>query len=93
LIYFIFRGYTYVISSIFACLMIIGELIAGARILLEKGPSRHYIPEEQQFRKNIKKLLFCQMTDEARTGGRDGPRGAQTTPRRGRPGLGALAHL
>jgi hypothetical protein len=29
--------------------MIIGELAAGVRILLEKGPSRHYISEDQQF--------------------------------------------
>jgi hypothetical protein len=29
--------------------MIIGELAAGVRILLEKGPSRHHISEEQQF--------------------------------------------
>jgi hypothetical protein len=46
LVYFIFRGDTYVIPSIFACLLINGELNAGARILLEKGPSRHHIPEE-----------------------------------------------
>jgi hypothetical protein len=42
LIYFIFRDDTYVISSVFTCLMIIGELTAGVRILLEKGPSRHH---------------------------------------------------
>jgi hypothetical protein len=29
--------------------MIIGELAAGIRILLEKGPSRHHISEDQQF--------------------------------------------
>jgi hypothetical protein len=34
LIYFIFRDDTYVISSIFTCLMIIGELATGVRILL-----------------------------------------------------------
>ena len=67
--------------------MIIGELTAGARILLEKGPSRHHISEEQEFPENIQKILICQMTEEARRGGRDGPGGGQTTPRRG-PGLG-----
>jgi hypothetical protein len=47
LIYFIFRGDTYVVSVVFACLMINGELAAGVRILLEKGPSRHHISEDQ----------------------------------------------
>jgi hypothetical protein len=49
LIYFIFRDDTYVVSSVFTCLMIIGGLAAGVRILLEKGPSRHHISEDQQF--------------------------------------------
>jgi hypothetical protein len=29
--------------------MIIGEFTAGVRILLEKGPSRYNISEDQQF--------------------------------------------
>jgi hypothetical protein len=29
--------------------MIIGGFAAGVRILLEKGPSRHHISEDQQF--------------------------------------------
>jgi hypothetical protein len=49
LIYFIFRVDTYVVSSVFTCLMIIGEFAAGVRILLEKRPSRHHIFEDQQF--------------------------------------------
>jgi hypothetical protein len=49
LIYFIFGDDTYVVSSVFTYLMIIGELAAGVRILLEKGPSRHHISEDQQF--------------------------------------------
>jgi hypothetical protein len=49
LIYFIFRDDTYVVSSIFTCLMIIGQLTARVRILLEKGPSRYHIPKDQQF--------------------------------------------
>jgi hypothetical protein len=36
LIYFIFRNDTYVISSVFTCLMIVGGFAAGVRILLEK---------------------------------------------------------
>jgi hypothetical protein len=46
MIYFIFRDDTYVVSSVFACSMIIGEFTAGVRILLEKGPSRHHIYED-----------------------------------------------
>jgi hypothetical protein len=49
LIYFIFRDDTYVVSVVFACLMIIGELAAGIRILLEKGLSRHHTSEYKQF--------------------------------------------
>jgi hypothetical protein len=52
LIYFIFRGDIYVVSSVFACLMIIGGLAAGVRILLKKGLSRHHISEDQQFQEN-----------------------------------------
>jgi hypothetical protein len=37
-IYIVFGYDTYVISSLFACLMIIGENTAGAWILLEKAP-------------------------------------------------------
>jgi hypothetical protein len=47
LIYFVFRDDTYVVSSVFAYLMIIGGLAAGVRILPEKGPSRHHISEDQ----------------------------------------------
>jgi hypothetical protein len=32
--------------------MIVGELAAGVRILLEKGPSRDHISEDQQFHRN-----------------------------------------
>jgi hypothetical protein len=55
--------------------MIIEELTAGARILLEKGPSMHHISEEQQSPKNIQKILFYQMTEEARRGQRWARRG------------------
>jgi hypothetical protein len=36
LIYFIFRDDTYVVSSVFTYLMIVGGFAAGVRILLEK---------------------------------------------------------
>jgi hypothetical protein len=37
--------------------MIIGELAVGVRILLEKGPSRHHISEDQQLRRNTQKFI------------------------------------
>jgi hypothetical protein len=46
LIYFTFRDETYVVSSVFTYLMIIGGLAAGVRILLEKVPSRHHVLED-----------------------------------------------
>jgi hypothetical protein len=87
LIYFIFRDDTYVVSSIFACLMIIGELAAGVRILLEKGPSRHHIFEDQKFQENIHKFIFYRMTKEAKRRERGEQPGAHTTRWRG-PGPG-----
>jgi hypothetical protein len=53
LIYFIFRVDTYVVSSVFICLMIIGGFAAGVRILLGKGPSRHDISEDQENSRKI----------------------------------------
>jgi hypothetical protein len=49
--------------------MIIGELIAGVKILLEKGLLRYHIFEDQQFLENTQKFLFCQMTELARRRG------------------------
>jgi hypothetical protein len=37
--------------------MIIGGLAGGVRILLEKGPSRHHISEDQQFQRNTQKFI------------------------------------
>jgi hypothetical protein len=58
LIYFIFRDDTYVVSSVFTCLMIIGGFAAGVRILLENGPSRHHISEDQEIPEKYQKLYF-----------------------------------
>jgi hypothetical protein len=80
LIYFIFRYDTYVVSPIFACLMIIGEVTAGVRILLEKGLSRYNISEDQKLSENTQKFLFDQKTEVARRRGRGEPPGAHTTP-------------
>jgi hypothetical protein len=87
LIYFIFKDDTYVVSSVFACLMIIGELTAGVRILLEKGPSRHHIFKDQQFQENTQIFIICRKTEVARRRGRGEPPGAHTTWWRG-PALG-----
>jgi hypothetical protein len=46
--------------------MIIGELAARVRILLEKGPSRHHISEDQQFQRNTQKFIYYQKTKVAR---------------------------
>jgi orotate phosphoribosyltransferase-like protein len=49
--------------------MIVGELITGVRILLEKGLSRYNISEDQQLPENTQKFLFCQKTEVARRRG------------------------
>jgi hypothetical protein len=83
LIYFIFRDDTYVVSSGFACLMIIGGFAAGVRILLEKGPSRHYILKIKKIPEKYQKIKFSQKTEEARRRRRGRPQGSLTTRGRG----------
>jgi hypothetical protein len=83
LIYFIFRDDTYVFSSVFICLMIIGGFAAGVRILLEKGPSRHHISEDQEILEKYQKIIFYQKTEEARRRSREDPRGRLTHRGRG----------
>jgi hypothetical protein len=91
LIYFIFRGDTYVVSSVFACLMINGELAAGVRILLEKVMSRHHISEDQQFQENTQKFIYYPKTKVAKRGERKEQQGAHTTRwRRPAPGRATL---
>jgi hypothetical protein len=91
LIDFIFRDDTYVVSSVFSCLMIIGELAAGVRILLEKGPSRHHISEDQQFQENTQKFIYYQKTKVARRRKRKEHQVAHTTRWRGStPGRATL---
>jgi hypothetical protein len=85
LIYFIFRDDTYFVSSVFTCLMIIGELAAGVRILLEKGPSRHHISEDEQFQENTQKFIFYRKTKVARRRGRGEPPGATPPGGAGQP--------
>jgi hypothetical protein len=89
LIYFIIRDDTYVVSSVFTCLMIIGGFAVGVRILLEKGPSRHHISEDQQFQRKYQKIIFCQKTEEARRRRREEQQGGLTHRGAGPP-LAAL---
>jgi hypothetical protein len=78
LIYFTFRDDTYVVSSVFTCLMIIGGFAAGVRILLEKGPSRHHVSEHQEIPEKYEKIIFRQKTKEARRRRREEPQGGLT---------------
>jgi hypothetical protein len=91
LIYFIFRDDTYVISSVFTCLMIIGGFAAEIRILLEKGPSRHHVSEDQEIPEKYQKIIFRQKTEGARRRRREEPQGGLTHrghgPTPGRVGL------
>jgi hypothetical protein len=91
LIYLTFRDDTYVVSSVFTCLMIIGGFATGVRILLEKGLSRHHISEDQKIPEKYQKIIFYQKTKEARRRSREEPQGRLT--HRGRdltPGLAGL---
>jgi hypothetical protein len=83
LIYFTFRDDTYVVSSVFTCLMIIGGFAAGVRILLEKGLSRHHISEDQKIPEKYQKIIFYQKTEEARRTRREEQQGRFTTRGRG----------
>jgi hypothetical protein len=79
LIYFTFKDDTYVISSVFTCLTIIGGFAAEVRILLEKGPSRHHILKIRKIPEKYQKIIFYQNTDEARRRRREEPQGSLTT--------------
>jgi hypothetical protein len=46
--------------------MTIGGFAAGVRILLEKGPSRHYILKIRKIPKKYQEIIFYQKTEEAR---------------------------
>jgi hypothetical protein len=63
--------------------MIIGELDAVVRILLEKGSSRHHISEDQQFQKNTQKFIYYQKTKVAIRRKREEQQGGHTTRWRG----------
>jgi hypothetical protein len=91
LIYFTFREDTYVVSSVFTCLMIIRGFAVGVRILLEKGPSRHHVSKDQEIPEKYQKIIFCQNTEEARRRRREEPQSGLTTRGHGpTPGLAGL---
>jgi hypothetical protein len=46
--------------------MIFEGLAARVRILLEKGPSRHHVLEDQEIPEKYKKIIFRQKTKESR---------------------------
>jgi hypothetical protein len=80
LIYFTFRDDTYVVCSIFTCLIIIGGFAAGVRILLEKGPSRHHISEDREIPEKYQEIIFYQKTKRRM---REEQQGGLTTRGRG----------
>jgi hypothetical protein len=59
--------------------MIVGGFAAGVRILLEKGPSRHHISEEQEIPEKYQKIIFYQKTKEAGRRRREEQQGRLTT--------------
>jgi hypothetical protein len=91
LIYFTFRDDSYIVSSVFTCLMIIGGFAAGVRILLEKGPSRYHVSEDQEILEKYQKIIFYQKTEEARRRRREEPQDGLTHRGRGpTPGCAGL---
>jgi hypothetical protein len=65
--------------------MIIGGFTARVRILLEKGPSRYNIFEDQHFQENTQKFIFHWKMEVARRRGQSDPPGAHTTGGVGQP--------
>jgi hypothetical protein len=58
--------------------MIIGGFAAGIKILLEKGPSRHHILEDQKILEKYQEIIFYQKTEEAKRRRREEPQGRLT---------------
>jgi hypothetical protein len=82
LIYFIFRDDTYVVSSVFTCLIIVGGFAAGVRILLEKDRQDTIFWKIRKILEKYLKNIFCRETQEVRRRRREEPWGRLT--RRGR---------
>jgi hypothetical protein len=91
LIYFIFRDDTYVVSSIFTCLMIVGGFAAGVRIVLEKDYQDTIFRKIKKIPEKYQKIIFCRKTPEARRRRREKPGGRLTHRGRGlAPGRAGL---
>jgi hypothetical protein len=63
--------------------MIIGGFAAGVRILLEKGPSRHNVLEDQKIPEKYQEIMFRQKTEAAKKRRREEPQGGLTHRGRG----------
>jgi hypothetical protein len=63
--------------------MIIEGFAARIRILLEKGPLRHHILEDQEIPEKYQEIIFYQKTEEARRRRREEPQGRHTNRGRG----------
>jgi hypothetical protein len=83
LINFIFRDDTYVVSSVFTCLMIIGGFAARVRILLEKDRQDTIFWKIRKIPKKYQNIIFYQKTLEARRRRREEPGGSLTHRGRG----------
>jgi hypothetical protein len=83
LIYFIFGYDTYVISSVFTCLMIIGGFAAGVKILLEKDHQDTIFWKIRKIPEKCQEIIFYQKTPEARRRSREEPGGGLTHRGRG----------
>jgi hypothetical protein len=59
--------------------MIIGGFATGVRILLEKGPSRQHVSEDQEISEKYQKIIFRQKTEEARRRRQEEPQGGSPT--------------
>ena len=99
LIYFVFRYDTFVISSIFACLMIIGELTIGGRILLKKDRQDTIFRKSNKLWKIYRSSYFTRWRrkpegeSERSQGGPTPPLGAGHTLAAPRHGVVALARI
>jgi hypothetical protein len=83
LINFIFRDDTYVVFSVFTCLMIIGGFATGVRILLEKDRQDTIFRKIRKIPEKYQKIIFYQKTPEARRRSREEPEGSLTHRGRG----------
>jgi hypothetical protein len=78
LIYFIFRDDTYVVFSVFTCLMIVGGFAAGVKIPLENDRQDTIFRKIRKTPEKYQKIIFYQKTPEAKRRSREEPGGRLT---------------